>query len=386
MTVSTSFTKAVNTGGRWVTEITCTVPGGEPVNIGPAARLPGNRRGPGWTSCVVSSSNTTGVRYSARLVIVPAAGSDTYGIVATPGALFTIRQGFDFGGGHTELVNFGKYEAAAGGVSIIDGDINLRLVDLWQRLERCRFTSPHAPAGGTRAELIAEAVSEAIPGTTIITTADGGMFSAGAVWDQSRTQFITDLARDGSLDVYFNADGAFVIRPEPIIDTKTVAATFRTGTASNIETADRERPFDRLYNTVIVSPQSDTQTWTRQTATIDDPNDPRWPGTPPLYLDGKIGLVPFFYSSPTLMSDTAAKAAAVTILQRVQGTTETLKLGVLGSPTYEVGMTVAVAHEATDTDPGFGAIHLLESFDFNCETGEQTADTRSSTLASVEES
>lgn len=384
-TITPEFKAALGVSSKWVTEITCELIDGTTLEIGPSARLANGDRGPGWTACTVSPSNNTGVRYSASLVVTPAPGADVYGIVSAPGAQFTIRQGIDFGAGNTELVDFGVYEAASGGVNILGGDIQLRLVDQWARLERSRFVAPYAPGAGTRADLIAAAVTAAIPGVTIIKLATGGNYAGGGVWDKSRTQFITDMAKDGSLDCYFNASGHFVIRTEPIIDTKNVVYTFRTGASSNIETADRDRPFDRLYNQVIVSPQADTQTWARQTVTLDDPTNPRWPGTPPNYTDG-IGLVPFFYSSPTLSTAAAAKAAGATVLQRVQGTTETLRLGVMGNPALEPGDTITVAHDATDTDPGFAAIHLLESFDFDCQSGRMTAATRSSSLAEVEES
>lgn len=376
--ISARFKAALNVSHKRATTITVTVPGGDPVEIGPSAVLDNGTRGPGWSNATVSSSNSTGVRYSADLTITPAPGFDTYALVSTPGAIFDIDHGINFGGGDVELVDCGVYEAASGGVNILDGDVSLRLVDLWQRVERCRFISAYAPASGTRAERIAVAVIDAIPTATTSITDDGGNFTAGPVWDRDRTQFINDMARDGSLDAAFDAAGVFRIRTQPILNATAPVWTFRTGAASNIESAERERPFDRLYNTVIVSPIDETQTWARQTVSLEDPNHPRHPD--------KIGVVPYFYSSPTLKSASAAQGAGATILQRVLGTTETVALGVLGNPALEVGDTVPIVHEATDTDPGFQATHLIDGFRMDLETGAMSLATRSTSLAELEES
>lgn len=373
--ISAEFAEALGVSHRRTTRITCTVPGGDPIEIGPSALLAdGVTHGPGWSACTVSCSNSSGARYSANLTITPAPGQDTYAIVSTPGAIFDIDHGIDFGAGHVELVDCGVYEATQGGVNILDGDITLSLVDKWARLERCRFLTPYAPTGGTRASRITEAVTAAVPGTSTSVLASGGTLTAGGVWDQSRTQFVTDLAKDGGLDAYFDASSVFIVRAEPILTPTAPDWTFSS--SSNIETATRERPFDRLYNTVVVIPADETQTWARQTVTLSDPTHPRHPD--------KIGVVPFFWSSPTLMTASAAKAAGETILQRVLGTTETVNLGGLGNPALEVGDTVSIVHPATETDPGFAAFHLIDSLSMDLANGRQTVATRSTSVAQLE--
>jgi hypothetical protein len=376
--ISPRFRAALGTTHRRVTEFTCTVPGGEPVAIGQAELRPNGTRGPGWTAGSVSCSGSTGARYSASFSIVPEPGADTYGMVATPGAIFKVRHGIDFGAGDKELVDCGVYEASDGGVPISGGLISLSLVDLWQRIERCRFVTPYAPDSGPRAARIAEAVLDAIPGVAGVVTAPGGDFVASAnVWDRDRTAFITDLARDGSLDAHFDAAGAFLIRDEPVLDDSAAVWTFRTGDASNIESAERKRPFDRLYNTVVVQPMDDTQTWTQQVVTLLDPDHPRHPS--------KIGVVPYFYRSPTLLTAEEAWAAGETILQRVLGTTETLTINGLSNPALEYGDNITVLHEQTFTDPGFQAVHFIESWQMDLDSGAMTVASRASALADLEE-
>ena len=239
--------------------------------------------------------------------------------------------------------------------------------------------APYSPATGLRSSLIATVVAAAVPGVTVSAQATGGTATAGLTWERDRGQFISDIARDGSLDAAFDGAGVFVVRTEPIIEpTTAIVATFKSGPSANIITATRERPFDRLYNTVVVIPVDETQTWPRQVVTLSDPNHPRY--------SGKIGVVPYFYASPTLSTASAAMSAAITILQRVLGTTETVRLGAIGSPALEVGDAVVVVKSATQTDPGFSAIHLIDGYTLDLVSGAMELDTRSSSIAEVEES
>lgn len=363
--ISDRFKAALGVSHQRSTTITCTPPGGDPVSLA-------------WNTGSVSSSKSTGVRYSANLSLPPAQGQDTYGLVSTPGAIFRIRHGINFGAGSVELVDCGVFEAASGGVRIAGGDISLSLVDLWQRVDRCKFLAPYSAPDGPRGSLIATAVSNAVPGVTIVQSADGGNHEEGTnLWDE-RTSFIADMAKDGSLDVGFDASSAFRIRSEPILDPATSVWTFRTGLdAGNIESAERQRPFNQLYNTVIVQPLDSTQAFDEQSVQISDPTHPLHPS--------KVGVVPFFYKSPTAVTEADALQVAVTTLRRVSGTTETVNIDGISNPALEVGDVVTIAHPSTDTDPGFAAVHIIDSFQMDLKTGGMSLATRSSALPDLTE-
>ena len=240
--------------------------------------------------------------------------------------------------------------------------------------------APYTPEDvDDRAEYIIAAVVGRHPGTShaCTNTAAASTPTPDRVWDRDRTQFINDLANDGGLDTYFNAAGEFMIRKQPILDQSDSVWTFRTGEFGNILTADRERPFDRLYNRVVINPIDETQTWGATYFDLEDTSNPRH--------SDYIGVVPYFYSSPTLLDEAAVVNAGDTILQRIQGTTETLSIGALGVP-LEVGDVVTVIHPATDTDPGFNAVHIIDSWDYDLVTGAMTCKTRSSELAELAES
>ena len=364
--MSLRFAAALNISHKRITTATVTVPGGVPVAVDFE---------PGAT---ISAASTIGPRRTASVSLAPQPGVNLYEIVSTPGALFDIFHGIDFGAGDRELIQVFHGEAASGGVNIIDGQISLTLVDMWVRLERCRLPYPYTLSPGYRPAIISARVTDAMPGTTVLQLAPNGPLISTGLWDTDRTQVIKDLANDGSLDCYFDPTGTFIIRPEPIIMPSAPVWTYTTGVVGNLEAASRTRPFDRLYNSVVVKPIDDTQTWAQQTVTISDPNNPRHPD--------KIGVVPFYYSSPTILNVGQALSTANTFLQRVQGTTETLSIDALGNPAQEIGDTVAVQHPATDTDPGFAAAHLVDGFTLQLDTGGMDVATRSTDIADVEES
>jgi hypothetical protein len=227
--------------------------------------------------------------------------------------------------------------------------------------------------------VVTDDITGAVPDADADIRDSGGNYTlTDRTWERDRTEFINDMATDGALDVYFDATGTFVIRTQPVLNPDASVWTFRTGDASgNILTADRERPFDRLYNTVVINPIDETQTWSVSIFELTDVNHPRH--------KSKVGVVPYFYSSPTLTTQAAVNSAGETLLQRIQGITETLSITALGVP-LEVGDTVTVVHPATATDPGFNAVHFVDSWDYNLVSGDMTVKTRSTDLAELTES
>lgn len=361
---SARFGAALNGPHERVTQITCKVPGGTPVSLG-------------YDSCTVTMQSGIGRRRAADIGVTPEPGTDLYALVATPGAEFWIGHGIDFGAGDVELMDVFYGEAVSGGVSLAAGSIRMQLSDMWGRVERCRFIAPQSPTAGSRATRIAAALTGAIPGASVSVTDDGGTYTGGKVWDLDRSQLIRDLATDGALDVAAQPDGSWLITEEPILRPGAPTWTYRTGEAGNIGSADRERPLDRLYNTVVVRPTDETQTWPQQVIALEDTGHPRH--------SSKVGVVPFFYSSPTIGTASAARRAGATILQRIIGTTETLSLGALGHPGQEPGDTISIIHPATETDPGFADAHIVDAVSLDCVSGAMTLNTRSSSLADLED-
>lgn len=362
--VSARFLDSLLVPHRRVTTFTCTPPGGEPVD------LP-------WTSLSTTFTSAIGIRRTADATLSPVPGLDLYALCSTPGAIFDVAHGIDYGAGQTELVPTFHGEAASGSVSLVVGEVRLSLADMWQRIERCRFLAPVAPAAGPRADRITTGITGAIPGASVVVTGDAGTIKAGTTWDRDRAQYLRDLATDGAVDVYPDTDGSWQVRPVPQMTPTSPAWVLRTGDFGNIISADRERPFDRLYNTVVVVPQDETQIWPRVVLKLANPEHPRH--------ESKVGVVPFFWSSPTIENREQALKAGRTILRRVTGQTETMSLEALGNPALGGGETVSVAHEATETSAGVSGSYFVDGGTLDHASGSMTLQVRSSAVAEIEE-
>lgn len=365
MPVSPLYLRSLNGSHKRKTVVTCTPPGGDPVEL---------KREPGGST---TGQSKTGAKYGANLSIIPVENEDTFELVRTPGAIFNIKSGIQYGV-TTELTDcFTGELAAAPEASIFGEPFDLTLADQWIRIKEARFTDPYSPPAGTRAATIAAAVLDAIPTAIIDIRDDGGMYTGGKTWDRDRDQMIVDLATDGSLECGFDPAGVFVIKPIPILDPTASVWTFRSGTVGNILSALRVVPLGSLYNRVVVLPSVPTQTWSRQIVDLQDVNNPRH--------QSKIGIRPYFWASPTAASATAAFAAGEGILQRLLAGATTLRIGAVSNPALEPGDVVTALQEETMTDPGFTEVHILDQFQLELDTFQMSSLTRSSTIVPVEE-
>lgn len=362
--VTPRFRQAASRGGELLTKITCTPPAGEPVVLD-------------WEGGSVTCDMSSASRYTAQLQLPPSSEFDVFGLVTTPGAAFAVDTGFNFGAGYTETVGLGRYELAQDGSNLFEGGVSIDLIDYWARIERDKYDGPFAPASALRSTIIATAVSQVLPWVQIKILATGGTYAPTDLSWESRTELINSMAKDGGLDCYFDGSGAFVIRPEPTISTGAPVWSFKTGDESNIVTADRSRPFDRLYNRVVVLPMDESQTWAAQIVELTDVNHP--------LHKSRYGRSTYTYRSPALSTAAAAFSAASTILQRVHGSPETLSVGSFGMAALEAGDTVSVVTEGADTVTPLAAVHMLESFGYDLSTAALTASTRSVDQAEIDE-
>lgn len=355
--ISSTFLNAIKAPHKLISSLTVTVPGGSPVTLQIKT----------GTLTVDSSAN---LRRTAQIAIY---GDQTvYATVTTPGALFKLSHGLIMGN-IIELIPILTGELAGVGEQILgDGTINLGLADLSNWLTRCQFLTPYTAAVGmSRAAVISAVVTAARPGTSVIITATDTIPIASAqTWSTGPLDVITDLSKDGNLECFFQVDGSYLIRNAQTPTTSPVW-TASSGTYGVIETAARQRPTDKLYNTVVVQPTSadGSQTWTQQIATITDTTHPRH------YL--KIGVVPKFWQSPTITSAAQAQAVAQQMLSQVLGTAETLSLSLITNPALDVNDVIRVVTPQINQQPASTFQHFIDSFTLDIVSGDMTMNTRS---------
>lgn len=351
--VTNLFLEALRKPQKRITTGTYTVPGGEPVEI----RFKSGR---------VSLSDQNRIRRRADITVFGRTAD--YQAMMTPGTLFRIEHGLRMGN-ITETVpvfcgevNRGR-QLFGGGA----GEIVLPLLDLGGWLARSDFVEPFAPsAGTTRIQAITDVVQDARPGTTVIVTAtDTGTIGRNQMWTGSRWDCISDLTADGGTEAFFQPDGTFLIRNQPTLSTP--SSWSPNGVLS---AAARERPMERLYNTVVVRPSATdgSQTWTQQVVSITDPAHERHPD--------KIGVVPYFLPSPTASTAAIAQRAGQLRLSRVLGTSETLNLGLISNPALEGGDVIRVVTPQIGNEPANIFQHIVDSFAFDVMTGGMSLSTR----------
>jgi len=338
------------------TEIICTPIAGDPFEVDMLA------------GSISNDSGSFRRRTAPLLLRVSAAEAK---VLNTPGTLLQIRHGHR--DGNTDVLHpvfCGEPITALRDLG--DGQISLTAADLAVWLDRARFVSPYtAPTGVSRVATIGNLVTDARPGTTVANrSSSSSTVAALAVWDDNRVDAIRDLATDANVEVFFAPDGTFVIR-DPQSLSSTPVWTVRPGDGGTLKSASRQMPLDRLYNTVVVRPSATdgSQTWTQQIVQVTDPDHPRHPS--------KIGVVPYFWASPTITSAAGALSAGRTILNRVLGTAETLSLELIGNPTLESGDVIRVVTPTINDETGDIVTHFIDSYTLDLVTGSMSMKTRS---------
>jgi hypothetical protein len=353
--VSDAFLRALTQSHTLTHSCTLTSPGsGTPLTL----QLAGG---------TVAAQSGQIIRRTAALQV--AGTSDVWQRLAVPGSVITLQHGIDFGGGTKELVPLIKGELSSAATDLGDGLISVNLADFGQRLQASAFLTAQSPAitAGRIATVIA-AVQGAVPSATVTSTAsDTGTIGTSNTWPSDRGAMITALLTDAGAEGFFRADGSYLIRDLPQV-TNPVVWALKTGDGGTITALTRNRPLDKLYNTVIVQPANldASQTWTQVIAQITDTNNPRHPNY--------IGVRPYVWQSPTILTLAQAQQVAGQLLTKLQGSTETLSLGAVSNPALEVGDVVRTTNP---TDEGVAiAQHLIDSLSIDIATGAMTLATR----------
>ncbi len=354
--VSDRFLAALAKPHRVATEVTFTPPGGDVVQLSLKAGT-------------VTNDAQARTRRTARLNMFGTRAD--YELLNTPGGVLHIDHGIKFGS-DSELVPVFHGELTGAAQELGDGSIAVRCGDMNTWLTRTDFLKPYAPAAGLlRTTVITNIVKAAKPGVTVLNTATDTGTVQSPVWDKSRTDAINDLTKDGGTEAFFRPDGVFLIRDQLTLSSAP-AWTITPGSGGTLKPGvTRERPMDRLYNTVVVRPSATdgSQKWKQQVVQVTDLTHPRHPS--------KIGVVPYVWASPTARTAAAARSAGRKLLARVLGTTETLALESLSNPALEAGDPIRVITPALRLEPAQAFQHFIDSYTLDLSSGGMSLNTRS---------
>lgn len=359
--VSQAFLDAIVVPHGIATTVTATAPGGSPVTLPLVAGS-------------VQVDGTQLIRRQAQNITVDG-GTATYDLLSTPGTRVSISHGVIWSYQSPELVPVFSGELTDAVKTLGDGQIVFNAADLWQKVVAADYTAVYEPSPtATRVAEITSQVQAAVPGTAVSNTSgDTSTVFTTQTWT-SRADYISGLAADAGLEVFFGPDGTFHIRKEAApTDTPVWTIHPDTGTGGNLIGLVRTRPLDKIINYVTVVPGNagGTQTWTPQVAQVTTTTHPRYPG--------KIGVRPYTYTDNTSQTAAQALATAQALLGRALGSTDTLSLDALSNPALEAGDVITVI-DLTDT--GYvTAAHLVSSLTLDLVTGGMTVTTRSDSEA-----
>lgn len=298
----------------------------------------------------VTAAYTNGQRYGATLNITPDDRRAWADLLLTEGAVFTVGMNVRTVGNTYEGVSLFTGElSAAPTVSVYGGAFQLTCQDQWVRLDRCRYTSPYTTPNASRSSIISSRVTLAIPTATVVVGgAVSGTHPGGLVYDKDRTTTITDLAAETSpdLSVGFTAEGKFEIDVQPTIDLASAVYAIADGEDGTLVDFQKVRQSGRPFNTVVVRPAQNGQTWSPQVVVeISDVTHPRH--------KSKIGVVPYFMVAPTTTTRTTAVNVGLQRLAAILQQQYSGRVVAVDNPALEPGDVISVT---MTTGPSAGQI------------------------------
>jgi prophage tail gpP-like protein len=221
-------------------------------------------------------------------------------------------------------------------IALSGRDRSARVID-------ARFEEPYEIAAGTNVETaILALVSYAVP--DVVAVFPGLTFVAPqlrAAEGEDRWKMAQDIATSCGMELYFDGDGW--LRLTPLLAGEAVKA-LTEGEGGVLLTATREWTREGTYNRVIATGENTgTNVPARGTATDDDPMSPT-------YYYGAYGKVPMFYVSQFIVTNAQATAAAMAMLDRQLGTTQTVSFGAIVDPSLEPSDTVQITRARAGID------------------------------------
>lgn len=357
--ISAGAMKRIATGAHYVWSLTITHPDAEPVEVNIDRDFAPQERsviaGPRLGVPRLQLRHTPGIR-------------DLFEFAGVDDAIYRLRIGVVMGTTNEWWTVF-TGRAVEGSSRRNNLGVVVSLADGWSWSDGVPFDAEFTTVEGTaRATNIVEIMTS--PGVDFGTEIFdvGGYITYPSVYNSSRGQAVLELATDGLVQVGFNADGDFVVKPQHDMDEPlTPDWWFKAGTdplmtphetqPANIvaETLERTRPWaSSLFNGVVVKPGRTEQTWTQQWAELADENDPRhWT---------KRGWRPYTITSNTIDNACDAWKLARKMMLRIARTTaESIRFQVPLNPAIEADDIVSPAALPTFDDSGWSGDYIATS-------------------------
>lgn len=263
-----------------------------------------------------------------------------------------LERGVVYGDGSREWVSLGYYR-----LSVLDqedapdGDIVITAPDRMAQIIDDRLEEPRQYGSATAIRVVVEdLVHEVYPDCTVTIEGfdpDVAIGSAHIV-ERERYSFLNEIAKSHGCVMFFDYDGAFVMRPVP--ESGAPVAKITHGSGGVLVRISRKISREGVFNVAVaIGEQIGDADPARGVARDDNPSSPtRW--------DGPLGHITRFYESSFLLTDVQAHQAAVAMLARVLGLPYTVDFEQVPNPALEPLDTVLVAY----SDRSAVELHVLD--------------------------
>jgi hypothetical protein len=248
--------------------------------------------------------------------------------------------------------------------------VEVRVSDRSAKVAEARFDAPtQTIAGATTVSEISRLITQVLPSVAVIDQT--GSTKVAPQLDMERERWadgIEPLADSISAEVFADATGNFLIRPEPDI-TDPVVWVVTDGDGGILVTESDQYSRDLVYNRVVASGQRVDGTPPVYAVSSDTNPDS------PTYTGGPFGVKTRFYASPLLTTVPQCQSAADSLLARVIGRHLSVTFEAIVNPALSAGDVIQLVTGDRSE------IHIIDQVEIPLTPGAaQQIQTRSLTL------
>jgi fibronectin type 3 domain-containing protein len=288
--------------------------------------------------------------------VIPIKARDLFSVVS--GHELRLSRGIEFADGQQQLWTLGVFGLSAAPTTDNPDALEVRLSgsDRSRRVIRNRFTAPYIVADGSNAVTAAQAlIRDRLPGVQF-RSANTAYTTPQLIFDEQSDpwQAAQDILSGAGMEVFFDIDGYCVIQAEPDPNDPTLRAsfTYAEGAEATILGLTRDTDNEQIYNGVIVTGESTTNSAPVRGEAWDDN-----PASPTYYL-GTYGKVPLFYRSEFIKTTQQATAAAKARLRKVMGATELISFTGIVNAAHREGEIIRIERARS----GVSGMFMLDGF------------------------
>lgn len=340
----TAWERAAFQGGaRPIARLTVESGGGAPVELSINE-----------TALDVTRSLARGTHWTCSTTVLREAGQDTEDRVTTPGAIFRLEHGWDYGGGYTELRPFGVYQLAK--IPTLDRAeaLRLELHDRWAQVVECESIVPVDVFADTDPiAAITTLVHQVDPSIVVVANATGEPIPDD-LSDRSRSNLIIEISQRAQLYPHFDAAGRLAIDPAPT--QRAPAASLSDGKNATLTSVQTEAVFTAVYNCVVVNP-TDGDGFDPYVLHVGDPSHPRHRNQP------GMGVRPYFAESD--LEGDALRVYATNLLAQLVGGVHRRTFATWGRGDLNPGDWLSAIEAGTYLIPARASVSMVEEIRHN---------------------